>query len=67
MRGNFASVASESFSERTLSNESTHSKIIIIDDIYTTGSTLDECARVLRNTATFKAQPEVYGLLWARS
>jgi len=43
------------------------SRIIIVDDIYTTGSTLDECARVLQQAVPTALPPEVYGLLWARS
>jgi competence protein ComFC len=42
-------------------------RIMLVDDIYTTGSTLDECARVLRQAANPAVQPEIYGLLWARS
>ncbi len=51
----------------TESTESTAARIIIVDDIYTTGSTLDECARVLREAANQTIVPEIYGLLWARS
>jgi competence protein ComFC len=36
--------------------------IILIDDVYTTGSTLDECARTLRSGFNCS----VYGLTWAR-
>ncbi len=36
--------------------------IIMIDDVYTTGSTLEECARTLRQAADVR----VYGLTWAR-
>lgn len=38
-------------------------RVLLVDDVYTTGSTLNECARVL--TATFPCR--VYGLTWARS
>ncbi|MCZ8514868.1 ComF family protein [Paenibacillus filicis] len=36
--------------------------VYIIDDVYTTGSTLNECARTLRGAGDI----EVYGLSWAR-
>ncbi|WP_239615861.1 ComF family protein [Cohnella mopanensis] len=56
MRGNFAAVPTDLVS----------GTVLLVDDIYTTGSTLDECARVL--TQAFpEASREVYGLLWARS
>lgn len=38
------------------------SPIILLDDVYTTGSTLHECAGALRGSATV----HVYGLTWAR-
>lgn len=38
-------------------------KLFIVDDVYTTGSTLNECARVVKER--FPAI-EVYGLNWAR-
>lgn len=59
MRGNFTAVGPPAL----VSNRS----IIVVDDIYTTGSTLDECARVLKQAIHSEAQPEIYGLLWARS
>ena len=37
--------------------------IILIDDVYTTGSTLNECARTVRSIAP---SARVYGLTWAR-
>lgn len=36
--------------------------IVLIDDVYTTGSTLNECARVI----TEALPSRVYGLTWAR-
>ncbi len=62
MRGNFAAVASDLFSTTVGS-----ARILLIDDIYTTGSTLDECARVLKEAFPAGVSPEIYGLLWARS
>ncbi len=37
--------------------------IFIVDDVYTTGSTLNECAKTLKNYAEVK----IYGISWARS
>ncbi len=37
-------------------------QIYIVDDVYTTGSTLNQCARVIKSSLP----AEVYGLCWAR-
>lgn len=43
-------------------------RIIIIDDIYTTGSTIRACAEVLQHLcACYGKTAEVYSLTWARS
>lgn len=38
-------------------------RIVIVDDVYTTGSTLNQCAAAIREALP---QSEVYGLCWAR-
>ncbi|ANE48862.1 hypothetical protein SY83_10955 [Paenibacillus swuensis] len=37
-------------------------RVLIVDDVYTTGSTLNECAKVIREGMW----AEIYGLTWAR-
>lgn len=59
MRGSFAAAGPVA-----LPDDGKERNIILVDDIYTTGSTINECAYVIR-----KAYPscKIYGLLWARS
>ncbi|MFC4599673.1 ComF family protein [Cohnella hongkongensis] len=57
MKGNFAPVQPLSLS----------GNLIVLDDVYTTGSTLDECARVLKQAYGPEERSRIYGLLWARS
>ncbi|MFC5401758.1 ComF family protein [Cohnella soli] len=62
MRGNFAADAGALFSD----NESPI-RLLIVDDVYTTGSTLDECARVLKESGQGRGGLDLFGLMWARS
>jgi competence protein ComFC len=45
-----------------LSAEANSVKIYLVDDVYTTGSTLNQCAMVLKK----RLDMDVFGLIWAR-
>jgi len=58
LRGVF--VAEPSVVERLAAD---HHHIIIVDDVYTTGSTMNECARVIKEATP---RSRVFSLTWAR-
>jgi competence protein ComFC len=58
----FAEVEIESSNSILKSKGSEPLHILIIDDVYTTGSTLNECASIIRQ----HLHAQIYGLTWAR-
>ena len=64
MKGNFVALDPRKLS--ALADRHGHPvRIVLVDDIYTTGSTMNECAGALE--AALPGYAEVYGLMWARS
>jgi competence protein ComFC len=37
-------------------------RIFLVDDVYTTGSTMNQCAKVLKE----RLEADIYGITWAR-
>ena len=58
--GRFAARPDAVLEDRTTSK--TRPAVLLVDDVYTTGSTLDECAAAIRA----RWAVDVYGLTWAR-
>jgi competence protein ComFC len=67
MKGNF--IATPDASRLTHADPNCPLRMLLVDDIYTTGSTVNECAHALKEAFLHPntPEPEIYGALWARS
>lgn len=65
MKGNFAAASPKADGAALLPGDKL--RLLVVDDVYTTGSTMNECARVMRQAGMGGTDTRVYGALWARS
>jgi competence protein ComFC len=62
LQGAFAFSLKETSNERIFTNIGRSINILLVDDVYTTGSTLNQCASVIKS----RIPAQIYGLTWAR-